>query len=79
MTIMNCRLEAYNPMGKAMLTIMSAFAQLERDTLAERTRTGMAVAAANGRKAGRRQVVADDENVAKAEGEGLPRQGQQRG
>ena len=54
------------PMGKAMLTIMSAFAQLERDTLAERTRAGMAVAAANGRKAGRREVTADDENVAKA-------------
>lgn len=54
------------PMGKPMLTIMSAFAQLERDTLAERTRAGMAVAAANGRKAGRREVAADDENVAKA-------------
>jgi DNA invertase Pin-like site-specific DNA recombinase len=40
------------PMSKAMLTIMSAFAQLERDTLAERTQAGMAVAAANGRKAG---------------------------
>jgi DNA invertase Pin-like site-specific DNA recombinase len=33
------------PMSKAMLTIMSAFAQLERDTLAERTKAGMAVAA----------------------------------
>jgi len=54
------------PMGKAMLTIMSAFAQLERDTLAERTRAGMAVAAANGRKAGRREVSPDDVNVAKA-------------
>lgn len=54
------------PMGKAMLTIMSAFAQLERDTLAGRTKAGMAVAAANGRKAGRREVAVDDENVAKA-------------
>lgn len=54
------------PMGKAMLTIMSAFAQLERDTLAERTKAGMAVAAANGRKAGRREVDADHELVAKA-------------
>ena len=51
------------PMGKAMLTIMSAFAQLERDQLAERTRAGMAVAAANGRKAGRREVTSEDVNV----------------
>ena len=41
------------PMGTAMLTVMSAFAQLERDKLAERTRAGMAVAAAHGRPSGR--------------------------
>ena len=41
------------PMGKAMLTIMAAFAQLERDTMIERTRAGLAAAAANGRKGGR--------------------------
>ncbi|KSZ56152.1 invertase [Rhodococcus pyridinivorans KG-16] len=42
------------PMGRAMLTIMAAFAQLERDTMIERTRAGLAAAAANGRKGGRR-------------------------
>ena len=50
------------PMGTAMLTIMAAFAQLERDTMIERTRAGLAAAAANGRKGGgvvRIQVVAD--------------------
>ncbi|MFL0278257.1 recombinase family protein [Mycobacterium sp. SMC-19] len=31
-----------------MLTIMAAFAQLERDTTIERTRTGLVAAAANG-------------------------------
>ena len=41
------------PMGTAMLTIMAAFAQLERDTMIERTRAGLAAAAANGRKGGR--------------------------
>ena len=41
------------PMGKAMLTIMAAFAQLERDTMIERTRAGLAAAAAKGRKGGR--------------------------
>ncbi len=39
-------------MGTAMLTIMAAFAQLERDTMIERTRAGLAAAAANGRKRG---------------------------
>ncbi len=38
------------PMGTAMLTIMAAFAQLERDTMIERTRAGLAAAAANGRR-----------------------------
>ena len=41
------------PMGTAMLTIMAAFAQLERDTMIERTRAGLAAAAANGRRGGR--------------------------
>ncbi len=51
------------PMGRAMLTVMSAFAQLERDQLAERTRAGMAAAAENGRKAGRPSVSADAQAV----------------
>lgn len=53
------------PMGKAMLTIMAAFAQLERDTIRERTRAGLAAAAANGRKGGRPRKV-DDADAAKA-------------
>jgi DNA invertase Pin-like site-specific DNA recombinase len=35
------------------ILIMAAFAQLERDTMIERTRAGLAAAAANGRKGGR--------------------------
>jgi DNA invertase Pin-like site-specific DNA recombinase len=53
------------PMGKAMLTIMAAFAQLERDTTIERTRAGLAAAAANGRK-GERPRKVDDADAAKA-------------
>ncbi len=53
------------PMGKAMLTIMAAFAQLERDTIIERTRAGLLAAAANGRKGGRPRKV-DDASAAKA-------------
>ncbi len=53
------------PMGTAMLTIMAAFAQLERDTMIERTRAGLAAAAANGPKGGRPRKV-DDADTAKA-------------
>ena len=52
-------------MDEAMLTIMGAFAQLERDTMIERTRAGLAAAAANGRKGGRPRKV-DDADAAKA-------------
>jgi DNA invertase Pin-like site-specific DNA recombinase len=45
------------PMGAAMLTIMAAFAQLERDMLIERTRAGLVAAAANGRKGGRPRKI----------------------
>lgn len=40
-------------MGRAMLTIMSAFAQLERDIIRERTLAGLARAKAQGKKLGR--------------------------
>jgi DNA invertase Pin-like site-specific DNA recombinase len=53
-------------MGRAMLTVMSAFAQLERDQLAERTRAGMAIAADHGRKAGRREVTISHAKVKRA-------------
>jgi DNA invertase Pin-like site-specific DNA recombinase len=54
------------PMGKAMLTVMSAFAQLERDQLAERTKAGMAAAAARGRTGGRPAVTPETEKVRQA-------------
>ena len=53
------------PKGKAMLTIMASFAQLERDTMIERTRAGLLAAAANGRKGGRPRKV-DEADAAKA-------------
>ncbi|MCW3768861.1 MULTISPECIES: recombinase family protein [Paenarthrobacter] len=58
--------EVGGAMAQAMVTIIAAFAQLERDQLSERTRAGMAAAAASGRKAGRREVTADDRRVRRA-------------
>lgn len=58
--------EVGGAMAQAMVTIIAAFAQLERDQLSERTRAGMAAAAAGGRKAGRREVTADDRKVRRA-------------
>ncbi|MGN8131511.1 recombinase family protein [Paenarthrobacter sp. 22069] len=52
-------LDTNGPMGTAMLTIMAAFAQLERDTIVERTRAGLAVAALNNRHGGRPRKVDD--------------------
>lgn len=42
-------------MGRAMLTIISAFAQLERDLIRERTLAGLARARAQGKKLGRQK------------------------
>ena len=62
-------------MGKAMLTIMAAFAQLERDTTIERTRAGLAAAAANGRKRGRPRKVADADAADAAKARSLREKG----
>lgn len=51
-------------MAKAMVTIMSAFAQLERDQLSERTKAGMAKPGAG--KAGRVELTAESNIVKRA-------------
>jgi DNA invertase Pin-like site-specific DNA recombinase len=45
------------PMGKAMRTILAAFAELERATMIERTRAGLDAAKAQGRVGGRPSKV----------------------
>jgi DNA invertase Pin-like site-specific DNA recombinase len=50
-------LDTTGPMGRAMLTILAAFAQLERDTMIERTRAGLAAAREQGRTGGRPRSV----------------------
>jgi DNA invertase Pin-like site-specific DNA recombinase len=57
-------IDTSGPMGRAMLTILAAFNQLERDTIAERTRAGLAAARAKGVKlGGRKPVAATDPKV----------------
>jgi DNA invertase Pin-like site-specific DNA recombinase len=58
-------LDTTGPMGTAMLTIVAAFAQLERDTMIERTKAGLAAAASNNRHGGRPRKV-DDAAAARA-------------
>ncbi len=45
-----------SPMGKAMFTIISAMAQLERDIISERVKAGLRNAKANGKDLGRPPV-----------------------
>lgn len=47
------KIDTSSAMGKAMLTILSAFAQLEADLIKERTRDGLEAARARGRVGGR--------------------------
>ena len=53
-------------MAQGMVTIISAFAQLERDQLSDRTKAGMAIAASHGRQAVRRGVTATHPNIKQA-------------
>lgn len=54
------------PNGKTMLTILTALARLERDTTTERTKSGMAIAAAHGRHGGRPVITAENAAVKRA-------------
>ncbi len=55
-------------MGRAMLTIMSAFAQLERDLIRERTLAGLARARAQGKTLGRPRIHKQRKGVGKQGG-----------
>jgi DNA invertase Pin-like site-specific DNA recombinase len=48
------------PGGRLVFHLFGALGQFERDLIRERTRAGLAAAAARGRKGGRKPVVTDD-------------------
>lgn len=50
-------LDTTGPMGQAMLTVLAAFNQLERDTIVERTHAGLAAARSKGKVGGRPRVM----------------------
>lgn len=52
-------IDTSHPMGKAFFHLIGVFAQLERDLIAERTRTGMANAKAKGVRFGAKPRVTD--------------------
>jgi DNA invertase Pin-like site-specific DNA recombinase len=59
--IITQHLDTSTPMGKCMLAMVAAFAELERDLAIERTIAGLASAAAQGRRGGARPQYAEEE------------------
>jgi DNA invertase Pin-like site-specific DNA recombinase len=65
-------IDTATPMGKAMFTIISAMAELERNVLIERVKSGMARARKDGKHVGRpRMGDADVERMLELKREGL--------
>ncbi len=60
-----------SPLGSAIFTIISAVAQLERDTIAERVKEGPRRAKENGKKLGRPRAVVDVEDIQRLRSKGL--------
>jgi DNA invertase Pin-like site-specific DNA recombinase len=59
--ILTQQLDTSTPMGKCMLAMVAAFAELERDLAIERTIAGLASAAAAGRRGGARRQYAEED------------------
>ena len=53
-------IDTTTPGGRLVFHLFGALGQFERDLIQERTRAGLAAAAARGRKGGRKPVVTDD-------------------
>lgn len=55
----DCRTEDVDPMTKGMLMMWGVFAEMERDIISQRVKSGMRNAAAKGKQIGRPTVTAD--------------------
>ena|SRR5215469_7702555 len=64
--ILTQQIDTSTAMGKCMLAMVAAFAELERDLAIERTKAGLAAAAAQGRRGGARQQYAEEDIAAAA-------------
>jgi len=53
-------IDTTTPGGRLVFHLFGALGQFERDLIQERTRAGLAAAAARGRKGGRKPVITDD-------------------
>ena len=56
----DCRSEEIDPMTKGMLMMWGVFAEMERDMISQRVKSGMKNAKAKGKKIGRPEVTADN-------------------
>jgi DNA invertase Pin-like site-specific DNA recombinase len=55
--VLTMDIDTHSPMGKCMYYVASAFAEMERDILIERTQAGLQAARARGRKGGRPKAL----------------------
>ena len=63
-------IDTSSPLGSAIFTIISAVAQLERDIIAERVKSGLRRAKENGKKLGRPRVAVDVTRIAALRAQG---------
>lgn len=64
-------IDTSTPTGKVMFTIISAFAEFERAIIAERVRSGLQRARAQGKQLGRPKVYVDSEAILRLRLQGL--------
>ena len=57
--VVDCREETMDPMTKGMIMMWSVFAEMERDIISERVKSGMKNAKAKGKSIGRPEITAD--------------------
>ena len=73
--VVDCREADMDPMTKGMIMMWSVFAEMERDMISERVKSGMANARAKGKTIGRPEVTVEDLSAAFWKAYGLYRRG----